>query len=133
MIMCVRLKALRPRPETVIQACQPTITMKSVIASLSFVCVALAIPFFSAGDNGQLPLALESLDKQASYPGFDLDLNQLRLVQLEGKEPVWMTELEKVRPILSCNAQLLTDCTLLDSSESSWLPFLRHVRGVYPR
>ena len=27
---------------------------------------------------------------------YDLDLNSLRLVQLEGKDPVWMTELEKV-------------------------------------
>ena len=28
--------------------------------------------------------------------GYDLDLNSLRLVQLEGKDPVWMTEIEKV-------------------------------------
>lgn len=31
-------------------------------------------------------------------PGFNLNLDELRLVQLsEGQEPVWMTELEKVR------------------------------------
>ncbi|KAH7885878.1 hypothetical protein F5I97DRAFT_1876113 [Phlebopus sp. FC_14] len=28
--------------------------------------------------------------------GFTLDLNERRLVQMEGKEPVWMTELEKI-------------------------------------
>jgi hypothetical protein len=27
---------------------------------------------------------------------YNLDLNPLRLVQLEGKDPVWMTEFEKV-------------------------------------
>lgn len=31
-----------------------------------------------------------------TYPGFDLDLDALRLVQLEGQDPVLMTELEKV-------------------------------------
>jgi bacterial leucyl aminopeptidase len=67
--------------------------MKSVFAGLSFVCVALAIPFFSVLDNGQIPVALESY---SNHPDFDLDLNELRLVQLEGQDPVWMTELDKV-------------------------------------
>ncbi|KAI0729965.1 peptidase [Fomitopsis betulina] len=31
-----------------------------------------------------------------TYPGFDLDLDALRWVQLEGQEPVLMTELEKI-------------------------------------
>ncbi|KZT72590.1 peptidase [Daedalea quercina L-15889] len=31
-----------------------------------------------------------------SYPGFDLDLGALRWVQLEGQDPVTMTELEKI-------------------------------------
>lgn len=31
-----------------------------------------------------------------TYPGFDLDMDALRWVQLEGQEPVLMTELEKV-------------------------------------
>jgi bacterial leucyl aminopeptidase len=30
------------------------------------------------------------------YPGFDLDLNAMRLVQMEGQPPVLMSELEKV-------------------------------------
>ena len=34
-------------------------------------------------------------DDQAPL-GYDLDLNSLRLIQLEGKDPVWMTEIEKV-------------------------------------
>jgi bacterial leucyl aminopeptidase len=67
--------------------------MKSIFAGLSFVCVALAIPFFSSGDGGQLPFSLE---EYTNYPGFDMDLQELRLIQLEGQDPVWMTELEKV-------------------------------------
>ena len=35
-----------------------------------------------------------------TYPGFDLDLNALRWVQLEGQDPVRMTELEKVGSLL---------------------------------
>lgn len=31
------------------------------------------------------------------YPGFDLDLSELRLVQLEGQDPVWLSELDKVK------------------------------------
>jgi len=68
--------------------------MKSVYAVLSFVCVALAIPFFSTGDNVQVPVVLE---EHTNFPGFDLDLNELRLVQLEGQDPVWMTELDKIQ------------------------------------
>jgi leucyl aminopeptidase len=32
------------------------------------------------------------------HPGFNLDLNALRLVELDGHQRVWMTELEKVWP-----------------------------------
>ena len=32
----------------------------------------------------------------AAKAGFSLDLTEKRLVQMEGKDPVWMTELEKV-------------------------------------
>lgn len=34
------------------------------------------------------------------YPGFDLDLGALRWVQLEGQDPVLMTELEKVSRLI---------------------------------
>lgn len=34
-----------------------------------------------------------------TYPGFDLDLSALRWVELEGQEPMLMTELEKVGPL----------------------------------
>lgn len=41
---------------------------------------------------------LENKDLPVSWPGIDLDLNERRLVQLENsQEPIWMTELEKVR------------------------------------
>lgn len=45
-------------------------------------------------------------DDQAPL-GYDLDLNALRLVQLEGKDPVWMTEIEKVG--FSISSSFITD------------------------
>ena len=72
--------------------------MKRIFAGLSLACLALAIPFYSpeseSGD-GQVQLQFSAEDF-ANYPGFDLNLNELRLVQLEDREPVWMTEYEKV-------------------------------------
>ena len=67
--------------------------MKSAFALLSLVTLALAGPllqFETEGDQqllGELP---------TSYPGYDLDLGEQRLVELEGQSPKWMTELEKV-------------------------------------
>jgi len=72
--------------------------MKRIFAGLSLACLALAIPFYSpegANDGSQVQLQFSAEDF-ANYPGFDLDLNELRLVQLEGRDPVWMTEYEKV-------------------------------------
>jgi bacterial leucyl aminopeptidase len=60
--------------------------MKSFLALLHFACIAAAMPVFD-----QQPLASGS-----QYPGFSLDLNDMRLVQLEGRSPVWMSEWEKV-------------------------------------
>jgi len=43
-------------------------------------------------------LGLELDQLPLSHPDFDLDLNARRLVQFgENEEPVWVTELEKVR------------------------------------
>lgn len=61
--------------------------MKSIV-SLFLAGLAVASPL-SLSD--QVPLGLEH-----EYPGFDLDLNAQRLVQLDGRPPVWMSELEKV-------------------------------------
>ncbi|KAF8974389.1 peptidase [Flammula alnicola] len=64
--------------------------MKSFAILIALVSVISATPLIY---NGQIPLNAEG----ATYPGFDLDLNALRLVQMEGKVPVWMSELEKIR------------------------------------
>lgn len=73
--------------------------MKNIFAGLSLASLALAIPFYSSenpnGDS-QVQLGKFTPEDYANYPGFDLNLNELRLVQLEGREPVWMTEYEKV-------------------------------------
>lgn len=74
--------------------------MKTVFAGLSLACLALAVPFYSSENpNGgsQVQLGKFTLEDYANYPGYDLNLNELRLVQLEGRQPVWMTEYEKVR------------------------------------
>ncbi|KAF8914108.1 peptidase [Gymnopilus junonius] len=64
--------------------------MKSFAILLSLVSLITATPL---AFEAQIPLKAEL----ATYPGFDLDLNALRLVQSEeSEEPVWMTELEKV-------------------------------------
>ncbi|CAA7259515.1 unnamed protein product [Cyclocybe aegerita] len=62
--------------------------MKSFAALLALVHLVAATPITH---NEQVPL------NQATYPGFDLDLNARRLVQMEGQAPVWMTELEKIQ------------------------------------
>jgi leucyl aminopeptidase len=61
--------------------------MKSFTTLLTLVTVitsaAFALPY-----KGQAPLG--------AHPGFNIDLNEQRLVELEGQQRVWMTELEKV-------------------------------------
>jgi hypothetical protein len=65
-----------------------TFTMKYLSTVLSLASLAAASPLFGGSDGGQVPLA--------TYPGFSLDLGAMRLVELEGQPPVWMSELEKV-------------------------------------
>jgi len=45
----------------------------------------------------------------AARTGFSLDLTEKRLIQMEGKAPVWMTELEKV-----CYTSLYSACLWTD-------------------
>jgi len=59
--------------------------MKLSLSLLSLVSLALASPF---DGTGQLPLSVQE--------GFDLDLNALRLIQLEGQVPEWVTEYRKI-------------------------------------
>ncbi|KAF8165145.1 peptidase [Crassisporium funariophilum] len=66
--------------------------MKSFAILISLVSLVAATPL-TYSNNDQAPLSPE----ETTYPGFDLDLNALRLVHLEGQNPVWMTELEKIR------------------------------------
>lgn len=65
--------------------------MKSFTALLALVSLTLATPL--TYNLEQIPLNAAD----TTYPGFDLDLNALRLVEMDGRAPVWMTELEKVR------------------------------------
>ncbi|KAF8205140.1 peptidase [Pholiota molesta] len=64
--------------------------MKSFSLLIALVSLVSATPLLY---DDQIPLNAEA----TTYPGFDLDLNALRLVQMDGQAPVWMTELEKIR------------------------------------
>ncbi|KAF8076201.1 peptidase [Lyophyllum atratum] len=64
--------------------------MKSFSILLALACVATASPLFEA----QAPFGAGLM---TSYPGFTLDLNAQRLVQIDGQAPVWMTELDKIQ------------------------------------
>jgi hypothetical protein len=76
--------------------------MKSLLALISFICAAVATPL--ATDNaGQILL---DAGLMASYPGFNLDLNAQRLIQVDGEAPVWTTELGKV--VISVLADIST-------------------------
>ena len=69
--------------------------MKSATALLAFVTLATAF------QTSQTPLSLQNtlvpVPEDADFSGINLDLNSLRLVQFENWEPIWITELEKVR------------------------------------
>jgi bacterial leucyl aminopeptidase len=74
--------------------------LKSILLLLPLVGSSLAatIPTLY-GDANQVILGGQTFDASPSATeGFSLDLNELRLVQMEGQPPVLMTELEKVRP-----------------------------------
>ncbi|KAH7907012.1 hypothetical protein BJ138DRAFT_1093281 [Hygrophoropsis aurantiaca] len=77
--------------------------MKStnIALALATLVAVTATPLFSQNQrNGQQVVLLDgqefAIDTGAGESGFSLDLNAHRLVQLEGEEPVWMTELEKI-------------------------------------
>jgi hypothetical protein len=70
---------------------------------LSSVGIVLSYPyeqtFLGTGSSRRVLLKGQVFDVPTNpQPGFSLNLDELRLVQLsEGQEPVWMTELEKVK------------------------------------
>ncbi len=96
------------------------------LALLALVSTALATPL-ALYDSAQSPLGGDVLPTQ--YPGFDLDLNELRLVQLEGHEdPVVMTELEKVYTPSTCiRLRVSAVCRHSDSGQGSGHQVLRCV------
>ena len=73
---------------------------------LAFVGLAVATRY-SGSQVDQQPLDMQV----QTYPGFDINLSELRLVRLEGQEPVWMSELEKVRSTRCiCSPFLTSSC-----------------------
>jgi len=89
---------------------------KAFALILAIASVAIATTFTS--ENTQQPFDLPVV----GYPGFDLDLNERRLIQLEGQEPVWVTELDKIN--------LKADgINFFDITETQDLGFSAHLRS----
>ena len=69
--------------------------MKSFALIAALASLAVATPLSFVAEGQQLPLTPDVQGQD--YPGFDLDLSEQRLVQLEeGQDPVWISELDKV-------------------------------------
>lgn len=67
--------------------------VKGVYFSLLSTAFAFASPIATLTDSRQWHLATGS----NQYPGFSLDLSELRLIQFdETAEPIWMSELDKI-------------------------------------
>lgn len=66
--------------------------MKSFAALLAL--ASLAVSATAHVDNAQIPLAQEQL---VSYPGFDLDLSEPRIIELDDNTRRVVTELEKAK------------------------------------
>lgn len=78
--------------------------MKSFTALLAL--ASLAISVTALADNAQYPLVQEQL---ANYPGYDLDLSEARLIELDDHTRLTVTELEKVaNGMLSSLADVMT-------------------------
>ena len=74
---------------------------KSLVLLLPFFLAGYASPIEQTHLGGSLRhsemSALEAaLAGDVQYPGFSLNLNEMRLVQMEDEAPVWTTEKEKV-------------------------------------
>ncbi|KIY72914.1 peptidase [Cylindrobasidium torrendii FP15055 ss-10] len=63
-----------------------------------------------------------------SEPGFSLDLNAQRLVQLEGQPPVWMTELDKIK----AKAQNIKFFDITDTQDLESFAATSHVKFEFP-
>jgi leucyl aminopeptidase len=68
--------------------------MKSFAALLALASLAIATPL--SGSYGSEQVAIAGSPIKFTFPGFDLDLDAQRLVQLDDEKVVVMTELEKI-------------------------------------
>ena len=86
---CLSARWTRPSAS---QPSSSSATMKSFALLLAL--ASLAVSATAHVDNAQIPLAQEQL---VSYPGFDLDLSEPRIIELDDNTRRVVTELEKVR------------------------------------
>lgn len=89
--------------------------MKSSFWLLPFVGGSFAATIQTFHDSGNAPQVIlngQTFDASPSVmKGFSLDLNEERLVQMEGRDPVRMTELDKVRPRPPPSTQTMSQLT----------------------
>ncbi|ETW84302.1 Metallo peptidase M28 [Heterobasidion irregulare TC 32-1] len=96
--------------------------MKSLFGFVVLACAVVALP-------SQSPLIVnEVLNLDSFADGFDLDLNSLRLVQMEGQSPVWMTELEKIH----AKAQGIKFFDITEARELGYSAHFREKTLSYP-
>jgi hypothetical protein len=98
--------------------------MKSFAVLLSLLTLAIANPIGLYGQEQEQLL----MELPTRYPGYSLDLSAMRLVELEGQSPVWMSELEKVRTVfLTHLSRKLSVITVPDQAQSQGRQLLGHV------
>ncbi|GJE84666.1 leucine aminopeptidase 1 [Phanerochaete sordida] len=91
--------------------------MKSFAALLALATLVVASPSLLA--DTQTPLT----KVQSAHAGYDLDLAEMRLVQVEGREPAWVSELDKI----NLKAQGLN---FFDITETQELGATAHLRTL---
>lgn len=92
--------------------------MKSFASLLAF--AGLAVVAAGVARDVQEPMLA------TEHPGFSLDLLEQRLVQVEGQDPVWVSELEKARLALRMTQSDVAN-VWTDQHEGGRRELLRHV------
>jgi hypothetical protein len=91
------------------------------LALLPFVCLASATPLSGLFDNGEQSVLSWYKEK---YPGYNVDLGAQRLVQMDGMEPVLMTEMEKVLASKILFETVNTHCPLQIIAKAHGIAFM---------
>lgn len=71
--------------------------LKSLVIIMRNSLVLFSLVYLASASINSVKFSQQPLGNYPTeHPDFDFDLSEMRLVELEGGAPVWMTELEKV-------------------------------------